>query len=279
MIRVKKCETTGFEPGKSCPGFLYVTLHCWPCNALPPSLRSLEVLPKKLCEIFLPPPTPMTRRTWSWRMPFLPIVHQNHLLLPRGTVFMSETTNFQGSPLRCTLQSFVDLPAICTFGTNWDDCLHDRLVCGLSNTHFIKNCLWRRTSTLPKPFSWLQHRRQPLVMRWSLGRRLSLGRCTSLHLLHGDDQRRFCSLVHRHGLVHLQSRRSVSLVVTPVIVCNMVSAAKCYPMHVARRGTFLAPVHRGSRTGLQQRAFSHLSPSTTTVLAWKPDHSLTESTT
>ena len=31
MIRVKKCETTGFEPGKSCPGFLYVTLHCWPC--------------------------------------------------------------------------------------------------------------------------------------------------------------------------------------------------------------------------------------------------------
>ena len=30
MIRVKKCETTGFEPGKSCPGFLYVTLHCWP---------------------------------------------------------------------------------------------------------------------------------------------------------------------------------------------------------------------------------------------------------
>ena len=31
MIRVKKCDTTGFEPGKSCPGFLYVTLHCWPC--------------------------------------------------------------------------------------------------------------------------------------------------------------------------------------------------------------------------------------------------------
>ena len=31
MIRVKTCETTGFEPGKSCPGFLYVTLHCWPC--------------------------------------------------------------------------------------------------------------------------------------------------------------------------------------------------------------------------------------------------------
>ena len=30
MIRVKKCETTGFEPGKSCPGFLYVALHCWP---------------------------------------------------------------------------------------------------------------------------------------------------------------------------------------------------------------------------------------------------------
>ena len=30
MIRVKKCETTGFEQGKSCPGFLYVTLHCWP---------------------------------------------------------------------------------------------------------------------------------------------------------------------------------------------------------------------------------------------------------
>ena len=32
MIRVKKCETTGFEPGKSRPGFLYVTLHCWPCS-------------------------------------------------------------------------------------------------------------------------------------------------------------------------------------------------------------------------------------------------------
>ena len=28
----------------------------------------------------------------------------------------------------------------------------------------------------------------------------------------------------------------------------------------------------------QQRAFSHFSPSTTTVLAWKPDHSRTEST-
>ena len=28
--QVKKCEKTGFEPGKSCPGFLYVTLHCWP---------------------------------------------------------------------------------------------------------------------------------------------------------------------------------------------------------------------------------------------------------
>ena len=34
MIRVKKCETTRFEPGKSCPGFLYVTLHCWPCFIL-----------------------------------------------------------------------------------------------------------------------------------------------------------------------------------------------------------------------------------------------------
>ena len=32
MIRVKKCETPGFEPGKSRPGFLYVTLHCWPWN-------------------------------------------------------------------------------------------------------------------------------------------------------------------------------------------------------------------------------------------------------
>ena len=31
MIRVKKCETTGFEPGKSRPGFQNVTLHCWPC--------------------------------------------------------------------------------------------------------------------------------------------------------------------------------------------------------------------------------------------------------
>ena len=150
---------------------------------------------------------------------------------------------------------------------NWDDCLRDRLVCGLSNTHNIKNCLRRKTSTFPKIFSWLQRRKQPLVMRWSLGRRLSLGRCTSLHLLRGDDQRRFCRLVHRHGLAHLQSRRSVSLVVTPVIICNMVSAVICNAMHVARRGTFLAPVHQGSRTGLQQLAFSHLSPSTTTVLA------------
>ena len=33
MIRIKKCETTGFEPGKSRPGFLYVTLNCWPCVA------------------------------------------------------------------------------------------------------------------------------------------------------------------------------------------------------------------------------------------------------
>ena len=32
MIRVKKCERTGFEPGKSRPGFLYVTLYCWPWN-------------------------------------------------------------------------------------------------------------------------------------------------------------------------------------------------------------------------------------------------------
>ena len=26
MIRVKMCETTGFEAGKSCPGFLYIDL-------------------------------------------------------------------------------------------------------------------------------------------------------------------------------------------------------------------------------------------------------------
>ena len=149
---------------------------------------------------------------------------------------MSETNQHPGEPIATYVEELRRIARHSAFGTNWDDCLHDRVVCGLSNTHIRKNCLWRRTSTFPKPFSWLQRPRQPLVMRWSLGRRLSLGRCTSLHLLRGDDQRRFCSLVHRHGLAHLQSRRSVSLVVTPVIVCNMVSAAICDAMHVARRG-------------------------------------------
>ena len=39
MIRVKKCETIGFDPSKSCPGFLYVTLHCWPWaySSFPPA--------------------------------------------------------------------------------------------------------------------------------------------------------------------------------------------------------------------------------------------------
>ena len=31
MIRVKEWETTRLQPGKSHPGFLYETLHCWPC--------------------------------------------------------------------------------------------------------------------------------------------------------------------------------------------------------------------------------------------------------
>ena len=77
----------------------------------------------------------------------------------------------------------------CNFGMNLDDRLRDRLVCGLSNSHIIKK-LRRRTSNFPKPFSWLQRRRQPLMMRLSLGRRLFLPRCTSSHLLRVDDRRR-----------------------------------------------------------------------------------------
>ena len=40
MIRVKKCETTGFESGKSRSGLLYVTLHCWPCLFIAMSFRN-----------------------------------------------------------------------------------------------------------------------------------------------------------------------------------------------------------------------------------------------
>ena len=38
----------------------------------------------------------------------------------------------------------------CNFGTNLDDCLRDRLVCGLSNTHIIKKLLAEKDLDLPK---------------------------------------------------------------------------------------------------------------------------------
>ena len=145
----------------------------------------------------------------------------------------------------------------CNFGTNLDDCLRDRLVCGLSNTHIIKNCSRRRTSIFPKPFSWLQRRRQPLVMRWSLGRRLSLPRSTRSHLLRVDDRRPCRSLAHRRGLPHLQPRRSASVVVALVIAHKIVSAAIWNAMHAARRDTFLAPVH-GRSWMAQRRRVRHM---------------------
>ena len=145
----------------------------------------------------------------------------------------------------------------CNFGTNLDDCLRDRLVCRLSNSHIIKNCLWRRTSIFPNPFSWLQRRRQPHVMRWSLGRRLSLPRCTSSHILRVDNRRRSRSPALRRGLTRLQSRRSASVVVALVIARKVVSAAIWNAMQVARRGTFLAPVH-GSNRMAQRRRVRHM---------------------
>ena len=38
----------------------------------------------------------------------------------------------------------------CNFGTNLDDCLRDRLVCGLSNSHIIKKLLAEKDLDLPK---------------------------------------------------------------------------------------------------------------------------------
>ena len=111
----------------------------------------------------------------------------------------------------------------CNFGTNLDDCLCYRLMCGLSNTHIIKNACGEKTSIFPKPFSWLQRRRQPLVMRWSLGRRLSLPRCTSSHILRVDDLQRSHSLALRCGLTRLQLRGSPSVVVALVIAGKIVS--------------------------------------------------------
>ena len=46
----KKCETTGFEPGKFRPRFLYVTLHCWPWS------KSVPMIPwygHQMCFVFL----------------------------------------------------------------------------------------------------------------------------------------------------------------------------------------------------------------------------------
>ena len=60
MIRVKKCETTGFEPGKSCPGFLYVTLHCWPWTVW---FSCVIVLPL-LCQFCLPRPSQAGLQWW-----------------------------------------------------------------------------------------------------------------------------------------------------------------------------------------------------------------------
>ena len=127
-------------------------------------------------------------------------------------------------------------------------------------SHYQKNCSRRRTSIFPKPFSWLQRRRQPLVMRWSLGRCLSLPRCTTSHPLRVDDRRRCRSLAHRRGLPHLhrlQPRRSASVVVALVIAHKIVSAARWNAMHAARRDTFLAPVHGRSRMA-QRRRVRHM---------------------
>ena len=136
----------------------------------------------------------------------------------------------------------------CNFGTNLEDCLRDRLVCGLSNTHIIKKLLAEKD---------LQRRRQPLVMRWCLGRRLSLRLSTSSHLLRVDNRRRCCSLAHWRGLPRLQTRRSASLVVALVIAHKIVSAAIWNAMHVARRDTFLAPVH-GRSLMAQRRRVRHM---------------------
>ena len=186
-------------------------------------------------------------------MLFRPISHPNPSLLRRGTAFIREIS-CQESYIATYVAEVHRFARHSNFGTNLDDCLRDRLVCGLSNTHIIKNCLRRRTSIFPKPFSWLQRWRQPLVMRWSLGRRLSLPRCTSSHLL-VDDVRR--SLAHLRGLPHLQQRRSASVVVALVIAHKIVSAAIWNAMHAARRDTFLAPVHGRSRMA-QRRRVRHM---------------------
>ena len=56
MIRVKKCETTGFEPGKFRPGFLYVTLHCWPwCTASPVSRLAVFIAQTPLSSLLRSP--------------------------------------------------------------------------------------------------------------------------------------------------------------------------------------------------------------------------------
>ena len=94
-------------------------------------------------------------------------------------------------------------------------------------------------------------------MRWSLGRRLSLPRCTSSHRLRVDDRRRCRSLAHRRRLPHLQSRRSASVVVALVIAHKIVPAAICNAMHAARIDTFLAPVPRKKSDGAKKTCATH----------------------
>ena len=142
----------------------------------------------------------------------------------------------------------------CNFGMNLEDCLLDRLVCGLSNTHIIKKLLAEKDLDLSKSIQLATASETASRDAMELGKTPVP---SSVHKLAPILSRRRCrSLAHRRGLPHLQPRRSASVVVALVIARKIVSAAIWSALHVARRDTFLAPVHGRSRM-VQRRRVRH----------------------
>ena len=250
-------------------------------NGLPPCLPSLAGTAYKIVRNLVAPASPKDK-TYTELMDALSAHFSPKPLVIAERYRFHKRDQLPGDSIATYVAELRRFARHCNFGTNLEDCLRDRLVCGLSNTHIIKKLLAEKDLDLSKaiqlatvsetasrdamelgktPVPASVHKlappRQPLVMRWSLGRRLSLPRCTSLHLLRVDDRRRCCSLAHRRGLPHLQPRRSASVVVALVIARKIVSAAIWSAMHAARRDTFLAPVHGRSRMA-QRRRVRHM---------------------
>ena len=145
----------------------------------------------------------------------------------------------------------------CNFGTNLDDCLRDRLVCGLSNTHIIKKLLVEKDLNLSKAIQLATASETAARDAMELGK---TPLPASVHKLAPTSSRRSSTMsqfAHRRRLPHLQPRRSASFVVALVIAHKIVSAAIWNAMHAARRNTFPAPLHGRSRMA-QRRRVRHM---------------------